>query len=243
MSSLAGSARPTPEKESNEEAKPTSTPRSTTAVGSNRVDIGDDDLPDLIIGPAFTVDVAPAHLTGISPPMASSDGLSCDETDVDMSDDLDSLHDDDLDDLEFPEDFISCSCCANRKIKEIEARLDVTELELTESQAKVVKIEVQRDAAIALNATLKAELQIIEQKRLSEALVPTAQSLSAKQRRELESRLHTSEGHFHAMLGNLSTILGYVKGLPAEKTVGQISNELCQLLERATRRAVVSHGA
>jgi hypothetical protein len=46
-------------------------------------------------------------------------------------------------DIDLPDDFISCRGCANRRLRETETRLELTELELIEGQAKLVKVEVR----------------------------------------------------------------------------------------------------
>ncbi len=233
--------------EKKEAAKSASKAQSATAESND----GSDGMPGI---------VPPNHAKPATPlpapkpqskPTTSGAGLTVTDTtmvdgdtDVECSDVFDSLDGDscfDDDDIGLPSDFITCSGCANRLLRETEARLEVTELELTEAQAKLVKAEVQRDAAMALQATLKAELQLVEQAKLAEVLTPTPLPLADEQRREIESRLHASEERFLALFGDVHGALRRFKAPRSDKPTAEVLKEARETLERAVKRAVVDN--
>jgi hypothetical protein len=212
---------------------------------------GRGDMPGLVTvnkDKTATSSLAPkpvARPTTLGPRQAVTDSTMVDgDTDVECSDVFDSLDGDscfDDDDISLPSDFISCTGCANKRLKETETRLEVTELELTEAQAKLVKAEVQRDAAIALQATLKTELQLVEQAKLANVLTSTPLPLADKQRRELETRLHASEERFLALFGDVHGALRRVKAPRGDKPTTEVLKEVRDTLESAVKRAVVDN--
>ena len=244
-SSLASSTHTASDAEKKSQTKAGSKAHPVTAEKSND---GSDEMPGLVVMNEAKPTSAPQatgkpNVSAASAPAITDTAMDDGDTDVECSDMFDSLDGDSCfdDDISLPDDFIACSGCANRRLRETETRLDLTELELTEAQAKLVKVEIQRDAAIALQATLKTELQLAEQAKLTEVLTPAPVPLADKQRRELESRLHESEERFFALLGDVHRALRSTKAPRGEKSAAEVINLVRDILESTVKRATVDH--
>jgi hypothetical protein len=229
------SSRNTSSSEGEPEAAPNAS-KKTTQPAATKKPVDDDEMPGLV--PTTKARTASGKTNTSAQDTTMVDG----DTDVEDSDTFDSLDGDSCvgDDIALPEDYIHCSGCANRLLRETEARLDVTELELTEAQTKIVKLEVQRDAAIALQATLKTELQLAEQAKMTEALTASPVPLAETQRRQLESRLHESEERFLTLLSGVHRALRSTKAPRGEKTAAEVVAMVRDMLDATVKHAMAS---
>jgi hypothetical protein len=222
--------------------------KTQLATAKPRPHVSDDDDNDEMPAPPRKKQCQSASL---APPAKPQDKLSAGVTpavsdatmvhgtdDSDFFSDLDSYYGSDDHPSDLERDLAQCTGCVTRRLHETETRLEATELELTETQAKLVKAEVQRDAAIALQATLKNELATAEVAKQVEALKPTPLPIADEQRRGFETRLHESEVRFIRLLNDMYRVIGSASAAAHEGgacLAADVVAEMTELLKRSWR--------